>query len=100
MKEEEGVVLDDYAGGEIKEYANTTVPTFLKCVYVIMPIFGIVWTLTFWNGSAGWFDRGYWYELENAANTTQEGAKRIKKEREERSNVSEAIHHNFEEGRV
>jgi hypothetical protein len=24
----------------------------------------------FWNGSWGWFDPGYWHQLQRAANTT------------------------------
>ena len=69
MKEEEGAVLDEYADHEIMEYANTKIPSFLKWVYLICPIWGIFWMYTFWDGSAGWLDRGYWYELEESANT-------------------------------
>jgi hypothetical protein len=46
------------------------VPTFLKCVYMILPIWGVLTWCIFWNGSVGWFDRGAWKELQIAANTT------------------------------
>lgn len=61
--------LDIYADGSIKS-ADATVPLWLKCVYIIMPIWGIIWFILYWNGSSGWLDRGYWGELQKAANTT------------------------------
>ena len=30
---------------------------------------GLLWFYLFWNGSIGWFDRGYWNQLQRAANT-------------------------------
>lgn len=61
--------LEFYGDGSITS-ANAPVPGWLKWVYVIMPIWGFVWFFLFWNGSWGWFDRGYWQELQQAANTT------------------------------
>ncbi len=62
--------IEEYADGEITEYAESTVPRFLKCVYFTLPIWGMVSFYLFWNGSSGWFDRGYWHELQKAAKTT------------------------------
>lgn len=44
--------------------------TWLKISYVLLPIWGIITFFIFWNGSFGWLDRGYWQELQEAANTT------------------------------
>ena len=49
---------------------DAKVPKFLLATYVILPIWGLVSLYFFWNGSLGWFDRGYWHELQIAANTT------------------------------
>jgi hypothetical protein len=50
--------------------ADAKVPKFLLATYLILPIWGIITFYFFWNGSLGWFDRGYWHELQIAANTT------------------------------
>ena len=71
-KEPESLIVDEYGDHEVQEYANTPVPTFLKWVYVILPIWGALWFYLYWDGSTGWLDRGYWSELEAAANTTME----------------------------
>lgn len=49
---------------------NGKIPTFLIATYLIMPVWGFITFYYFWNGSLGWFDRGYWHELQIAANTT------------------------------
>lgn len=50
---------------------DAPVPFWLKCNYVFWVIFGIIWFCLFWNGSTvSFFDRGYWHELQQAANTT------------------------------
>jgi|APSaa5957512535_1039671.scaffolds.fasta_scaffold633806_2 hypothetical protein len=68
--------LDEYSGGEIKEIPDTKVPKFLKLLYLILPIWGIIWFFLYWNGSNGYLDRGHWRELQEAAKTTfQEVAK-------------------------
>jgi hypothetical protein len=63
--------------GEIELYGDpgiatfdAKIPTFLLATYIIMPIWGLFTFYYFWNGSIGWFDRGYWRELQIAANTT------------------------------
>lgn len=61
--------LDLYADGSIVS-ADAKVPHWLKWVYIIMPIWGLIWFYLYWNGSEGWLDRGYWGELQKAANTT------------------------------
>lgn len=49
---------------------NAKVPRWLIFTYLILPIWGIFALWYFWNGSTGWFDRGYWHELQIAAKTT------------------------------
>lgn len=73
---------DDNTGGESSDSElelygdpkiaslDAKVPLFLKLTYIILPIWGIVTFYIFCNGSVGWFDRGYWKELQVAANTT------------------------------
>lgn len=45
-------------------------PRWLKIIYFVLPIWGVACFYLYWNGSYGWLDRGYWKELEIAANTT------------------------------
>lgn len=54
---------------DIKEDHNK-VPMWLILTYILLPIWGFVTLYYFWNGSQGWFDPGYWQQLERAANTT------------------------------
>lgn len=61
---------------EIEEYgdegilsANAPIPWWLKLNYVLWIVVGLVTFYFFWNGSVGWLDRGYWNELQRAANT-------------------------------
>jgi hypothetical protein len=76
--ERKGKVEDPHFEGEIEFYGDpdiatfdAKVPKFLKLTYLIWPIWGIITFYFFWNGSViGWMDRGYWYELQIAANTT------------------------------
>lgn len=68
-REKEEEHLDFYADGSLVS-ADAKVPKWLKWVYIIMPLWGILWFFLFWNGSTGWLDRGYWGELQKAANTT------------------------------
>lgn len=65
MLEHEDIYGDDKIASN-----DAKVPTFLIFTYISLPIWGIVWFILFWNGSWGWFDRGYWFQLEKAANTT------------------------------
>ena len=58
-----------YGRDEVDEYDDVGIPTFLKITYLILPIWGILWFYSFWNGSHGWLDRGYWQELERVAKT-------------------------------
>jgi hypothetical protein len=62
--------VDDFADNEVQEYHDTPIPKFLMAIYVILPIWGIVWWALYWNGSQGFLDRGYWSDLERAAGTT------------------------------
>jgi hypothetical protein len=50
--------------------AHAPIPRWLLITYVVLPIWGILIFLLFWNGASGWLDRGYWFALEQAANTT------------------------------
>lgn len=46
------------------------VPRWLMLSYILLPIWGIIAFYLYWNGSSGWLDRGYWFQLQQAANTT------------------------------
>lgn len=61
--------LELYGDPGISSY-DAKVPKFLWATYFILPIWGLFTFYYFWNGSLGWFDRGYWHELQIAANTT------------------------------
>lgn len=61
--------IELYGDPVIASY-DAKVPKFLKITYAILPIWGFITLFYFWNGSTGWFDRGYWHELQIAANTT------------------------------
>ena len=61
--------LEDYGDTGIQS-KNTPVPRWLLATYLILPIWGIISFCLYWNGSEGWLDRGYWRELQQAANTT------------------------------
>lgn len=49
---------------------HNPVPKWLILSYIVWPIVGLIWFYLFWNGSYGWFDRGYWQQLQRAAGTT------------------------------
>lgn len=49
---------------------NGSIPRWLKLTYLILPFWGLICLYLFWNGSFGWWDRGYWSQLQKAANTT------------------------------
>lgn len=62
---------------EVEFYGDTgiasnegTIPTWIKWVVVVTIAWGFVWLYFFWDGATGWIDRGYWQQLEQAANTT------------------------------
>lgn len=62
--------LEEY-GDEGIASLDTPVPKWLKFNYLFWIIFGLIWFYLFWNGSTvSYFDRGYWFELQKAANTT------------------------------
>lgn len=59
----------EYYGDQGIESKDAPVPMWLKVNYIVWILFGFVWFYYFWNGSYGWLDRGYWNELQRAANT-------------------------------
>lgn len=70
-------VEDAHFPGEIELYGDpgiasydAKVPKFLLVTYLFLPIWGFFTLYLFWNGSVSWLDRGYWHELQIAANTT------------------------------
>ena len=50
--------------------SGCTCCNWLIASYIIWPIVGLVCFALYWNGSWGWLDRGYWQELQRAADTT------------------------------
>lgn len=70
-------IEDPHYSGEVELFGDPGIATydakvakFLLATYFILPIWGLITLYYFWNGSTGWFDRGYWHELQIAANTT------------------------------
>lgn len=62
--------IEEYGDESIKS-GHAKVSKWLILNYIVWPIFGIIWFYLFWNGSTvSWFDRGYWNQLQKAANTT------------------------------
>ncbi len=50
---------------------HAPVPRWLLVLYAVTLSWGLLWLILFWNGSAvPWFDRGAWWALQHAANTT------------------------------
>jgi hypothetical protein len=60
----------EYYGDQTIASKDAKVPRWLKWSYPIIILWGFVWLFLYWNGAHGWIDRGYWYQLEQAANTT------------------------------
>lgn len=48
---------------------NAPTPRWLIFSNIFFGILGFVVLYFFWNGSYGWLDRGYWNQLQRAANT-------------------------------
>lgn len=61
--------IEEYSGDKDIATKDAPVPIWLKFNYVFWVLWGIVWFYFLWNGSYGWFDRGYWNELQRAAGT-------------------------------
>jgi hypothetical protein len=55
---------------EIPHSEERKIPRFLYFTYILLLIGGIWAFITFWNGSWGWLDRGFWHNLQQAAGTT------------------------------
>ena len=70
MTEEHHDEAPDFYGDTGIASAHGKVPNWLKLTYFTLPIWGVISFFLFWNGSWGWLDRGYWAQLQRAANTT------------------------------
>jgi len=55
---------------EVPPSEERKIPKFLKVIYLILAVWGIWAFITYWNGSHGFLDRGYWQKLQKAAHTT------------------------------
>lgn len=60
--------LEAYPDGIFSK--DVKVAGWLKATYLILPVWGVITFILYWNGSHGWLDRGYWHQLQRAANTT------------------------------
>ena len=69
IEEPKDVDLELYGDDKIASF-NARIPKFLMLTYLLLPLWGIASLYYYWNGSCGWLDRGYWKELQIAANTT------------------------------
>ena len=55
---------------EIPDSEERKIPLFLYITYGLVLVGGILGFITYWNGSQGWLDRGFWKPLQQAAETT------------------------------
>ncbi len=62
--------LELYAGDPQIASLDKPIPRWLILTYILLPIWGIISWVVFFNGSYGWLDRGYWNQLQKAALTT------------------------------
>lgn len=69
MTDHEEDSLENYGDDSISSY-HGIVPAWLKFQYFFWIAWGIVWFFLYWNGSWGYVDRGYWQQLQRAAQTT------------------------------
>lgn len=61
--------IEFYGDPNIASY-DAKIPRWLTWAYMILPIWGIIWFMIYWNGSIGWSDPDHWQGLQRAANTT------------------------------
>lgn len=69
MTNEDDDHIEEY-GDQYITSKDAKVPRWILWLFVILPIWGAYTFYVYWNGSAGWLDRGYWHQLQIAANTT------------------------------
>lgn len=69
MSDNEEDHIEEY-GDQYITSKDAKVPRWLFLIFVILPFWGAYTFFTYWNGSTGWLDRGYWHQLQIAANTT------------------------------
>lgn len=69
MTESDEDHIEEY-GDQYITSKDAKVPRWLLFVIAILPFWGIFTFYMYWNGSSGWLDRGYWHQLQIAANTT------------------------------
>lgn len=75
MDENDSEIFED--DGSLPPVHHAPIPKWLIWSYILLPVWGIVTLVLYWNGSWGWFDRGYWHELQEAAGTTFEVSEKI-----------------------
>ena len=83
--------IDEYGDSGIRS-GDEKVPRWLKFVYISLPIWGIIWFFLYWNGVEGWLNRGYWFELEKAANTTMPNKNYLENEHQKEKNEKNTSH--------
>jgi hypothetical protein len=57
-----------HEGGLIQEYSRP-IPWWLKAMYIVLPIWGVIILFAYWGGSWGWMDPGTWRSLQEASQT-------------------------------
>ena len=61
--------IETYGDPRIATYDHA-VPWSLILTYIFVPLWGFAIFYLYINGSSGWLDRGFWGQLQSAANTT------------------------------
>ena len=71
IKNEVRPTINEEIDYDVPDSLENPVPMWLKMTYIILPIWGLITGYIYINGTVGWLDRGYWHQLQIAANTTR-----------------------------
>lgn len=62
--------MENYEDVGVPDQNDTKIPKWLMMSYLFWIVIGLICFYLFWDGSWGWFDRGHWHQLQEAARTT------------------------------
>ncbi len=68
--DDDTLIIKEYFPDGSPPSKETPIPRWLLWTYITLPIWGLITLYLYWNGSWGWLDRGYWQQLQQAADTT------------------------------
>lgn len=62
--------MDKFEDVGVPAQEDANIPRWLFWSYLFWIVTGFTCLYLFWGGSWGWFDRGHWHSLQEAARTT------------------------------